>query len=134
MAQETVIHRVDAELAAGLPVSPIPDDLALDGVDEVLERFLAYGSRMWQEDFGKLLDDLDGRAVRVVAGDRSWVAAMANDGVTVSAHGDSAASVSGAPQPLLLWLWRRAGDADVAVDGDAALVAKLRELLGAATQ
>ena len=45
MAQETVIHRVDAELAAGEPIAPIPDDLAVDGIDEVLERFLAYGSR-----------------------------------------------------------------------------------------
>src|SRR6201992_1927777 len=44
MAQETVIHRIDAELAAGLPVTPVPDDLAADGVDEVLKRMLAYGS------------------------------------------------------------------------------------------
>ncbi|TML25945.1 MAG: maleylpyruvate isomerase family protein, partial [Actinobacteria bacterium] len=39
MAQETVIHRVDAEQALGEPLAEIPDDLALDGVDEVLERF-----------------------------------------------------------------------------------------------
>jgi uncharacterized protein (TIGR03083 family) len=134
MAQETVIHRVDAELALGLPVSPIPDDLALDGVDEVLERFLAYGSTVWQEDFGDLLDDLDGRAVRVGAGDRSWVVVLAKGAVSVSERGDAAASVSGAPQPMLLWLWRRAGDEALAVDGDAALVAKLSQLLGAATQ
>jgi uncharacterized protein (TIGR03083 family) len=134
MAQETVIHRVDAELALGVPVSPIPEDLALDGVDEALERFLAYGSKVWREDFGNLLDDLDGRAVRISAGDLSWVAALAKGGVTVSARGDSAASVSGAPQPVLLWLWRRAGDDVVGVDGDRALVAKLSELLGAATQ
>jgi uncharacterized protein (TIGR03083 family) len=134
MAQETVIHRVDAELAAGLPVSPIADDLALDGVDEVLERFLAYGSRVWKEDFGDLLDDLDGRAVRVGAGDRSWVVSLVKDAVSISERGDSAASVSGAPQPVLLWLWRRAGDDTVTVDGDKALVAKMSELLGAATQ
>jgi uncharacterized protein (TIGR03083 family) len=147
MAQETVIHRVDAELALGLPVSPIPEDLALDGVDEALERFLAYGSKVWREDFGDLLDDLDGRAVRITvgggpagqgggknAGDMSWVAALAKDGVTVSERGDSAASVSGAPQPVLLWLWRRAGDDVVGMDGDRTLVAKLSALLGAATQ
>jgi uncharacterized protein (TIGR03083 family) len=137
MAQETVIHRVDAELAAGVPISPIPDDLAVDGVDEVLERFLAYGSREWPEDFGDLLDelgDLDGRAVRVSAGERSWLVRVAKDGVSVSGQGDSQASVSGAPQPVLLWLWRRAGDDVVEVGGDRALVAKVRELLGAATQ
>jgi hypothetical protein len=31
-------------------------------------------------------------------------------------------------------LWRRAGDEVVSLDGDPALVAKLRELLGAATE
>jgi uncharacterized protein (TIGR03083 family) len=134
MAQETVIHRVDAELAAGIEPSPIPEDLAVDGVDEVLERFLAYGSRVWREDFGNLLDGLDGRAVRVAAGDRAWVVALVKDGVSILEQGDSAASVSGAPQSVLLWLWRRVGDEVVTVDGDAALVAELRELLGAATQ
>lgn len=34
---------------------------------------------------------------------------------------------------MLLWLWRRAGDEVVTIDGDRALVAQLRELLGAAT-
>ena len=47
MAQETVVHRIDAELAAGLPVTPVPADLAVDGVDEVLTRMLAYGSVAW---------------------------------------------------------------------------------------
>jgi uncharacterized protein (TIGR03083 family) len=133
MAQETVIHRVDAELAAGEQVRPVPEDLAVDGIDEVLERFLAYGSRVWREDFGNLLDDLDGRSARVATGDRSWLVQLTKDGVSVSGAGDSAASVSAAPQPLLLWLWRRAGDEAVAVEGDRALVAKLRDLLGAAT-
>ena len=34
-AHETVIHRVDAELAAGAP-TPVPGDLAADGIDEWL--------------------------------------------------------------------------------------------------
>jgi uncharacterized protein (TIGR03083 family) len=134
MALETVIHRVDAELAAGDKVSPIPDDLAVDGVDEVLERFLAYGSQEWREDFGDLLDDCAGRAVLVTAGDRSWLARLTKDGVFLSEPDPAPASVSGSPQPVLLWLWRRAGDDVVAIDGDRTLVAKLRELLGAATQ
>jgi hypothetical protein len=40
MAQETVIHRVDAELAAGAPVAVIPGDLAADGIDELLAAFV----------------------------------------------------------------------------------------------
>ncbi|MEV4286740.1 maleylpyruvate isomerase N-terminal domain-containing protein [Nonomuraea bangladeshensis] len=42
MALETVVHRIDAELAAGTPVTPVPDDLAADGVDEILTVMLAY--------------------------------------------------------------------------------------------
>jgi hypothetical protein len=41
MAQETVIHRADAELAAGAPVAVIPGDLAADGIDELLGRLRA---------------------------------------------------------------------------------------------
>ena len=52
MAQETVIHRIDAELAAGGAVSPVPADIALDGVDEVLVRFLGFGSTAWPDGFG----------------------------------------------------------------------------------
>ncbi|HEX2419673.1 MAG TPA: maleylpyruvate isomerase family mycothiol-dependent enzyme [Micromonosporaceae bacterium] len=44
MAQETVIHRVDAELAIS-DVTAIPTDLALDGVDEVLGIFLGWAPR-----------------------------------------------------------------------------------------
>ena len=55
MAQETVIHRLDAELALGAPIAPIPEDLAVDGIDEVLKLFVGYGSHAWLEDFQPLL-------------------------------------------------------------------------------
>ena len=46
MAQETVIHRVDAELGAGVAsIAPIPADLAHDGIDEFLVAFVEYGTR-----------------------------------------------------------------------------------------
>src|SRR6201999_3325814 len=34
MAQETVMHRIDAELAVDGTVSAIPEELAVDGIDE----------------------------------------------------------------------------------------------------
>ncbi len=40
-AHETAIHRVDAQLCAGVPVTVFPADLAADGVDEVLCGFFA---------------------------------------------------------------------------------------------
>src|SRR5207249_9694895 len=74
MAQETVIHRIDAELGTGLPVTPVPDDLAADGIDEVLKRMLAYGSVTWPEHFAEMEGDhLAGPGeITVAAGQAAW--------------------------------------------------------------
>jgi uncharacterized protein (TIGR03083 family) len=141
MAQETVIHRIDAELAAGRPVSPIPDDLAVDGIDEVLKLFVGYGSSHWVDDFGDLLDTPDERPVSVSTDHHAWTltAEAAEDGrpgrVNVTDAGvDGEALVSGDPVPLLLWLWNRGDDASVRVSGDAALLQQFHALRTAATQ
>lgn len=140
MAQETVIHRIDAELALKEPIAPVPEELAVDGVDEVLERFLAFGSREWLEDFGDHLAGCDGRAVLITTGGRGWLVRLTPDGVDLASAGpgageaEAAAAVTGDPQAMLLWLWRRAGDESVEIGGDRTLVSKLRELLGDATQ
>ena len=62
MAQETVVHRVDAELGVGVPVAPIPDDLAIDGVDELLKVFVSYSVGEWGEYFTEALADSPGRS------------------------------------------------------------------------
>ena len=135
MAQETVIHRVDGEQAAGATLAPIPDDLALDGIDEVLVCFLSYASRDYPQMFGDLLTNCDGRAVRLDAGGASWSVRLAPSGVAVSTEvSDTAARVRGEPAEVLLWLWRRVGDDAVRLEGDAEPVAKLRQLLEVATQ
>ncbi|MEV0583044.1 maleylpyruvate isomerase family mycothiol-dependent enzyme [Nonomuraea sp. NPDC050310] len=137
MAQETVIHRVDAELVAGRPLSPIPDDLALDGIDEILKLFLGYGSTVWQDEFGSLLHAPDERPVLVTAGGRGWVVTAVEGRVEV-ADADPAtpsdARVSGEPQPLLLWLWNRTDDAAVQTSGDTVLLKQFQALRTAATQ
>lgn len=136
MAQETVIHRVDAELAAGCEHAPIPDDLAVDGVDEVLVRFLGYGSTAWPEEVGGALRDADPRPVRVATGGMNWLVSAAPAGVEVTPGGDgpARATVTGEPAALLLWLWRRRGDDAVRRDGDGALVDQLHDLLGVVTR
>lgn len=133
MAQETVIHRVDGELAADVPLAPIPDDLAWDGIDEVLVRFLSYYTYEYPKEFGELPAICDGRAIRVDAGDTSWWVRLTPQGIAVTtARTDHAARMSGAPSEVLLWLWRRTDS--IKVDGDAETVDTLRELLGRATQ
>lgn len=133
MAQETVIHRIDAELAAGADSLPIPDDLALDGVDELLKIFLAWPSRKWPDEFAEPLAAGPG-AVGVTAGLTRWLVKWNPSGVDAEISDEpSAAAVSGSPEAVLRWLWRRA-DGGVRIDGDQAQVEQMRQLLRAATQ
>jgi uncharacterized protein (TIGR03083 family) len=145
MAQETVIHRLDAELAAqaatGRAVSPVPDDIAADGVDEVLVRFLGYGSTEWPEEFAALqgprLETAGGDDTVIVKTDGSaWTVRPRPDHVEVQAGsgGDAHAVVGAGPAPLLCWLWGRDGEEKVSVSGDPAWADYLRRLLVATTQ
>jgi len=140
MAQETVIHRIDAELAAGRPLSPVPDDVAVDGIDEVLKRFLAYGSVTWPEEFaevaGERLESGSGQdTVAVAAGSGTWTVRPRPDGVEAAdgSSGDVHATVTARPPAMLSWLWGRAGDEVITVSGDPAWAAYLRRLLAAMT-
>jgi uncharacterized protein (TIGR03083 family) len=143
MAHETVIHRIDAELAAGHPVSPVPDDLALDGIDEVLKLFLGYGSARWPKGYGGLLDAPDERPVSVSTSHHAWAvtAVAGEDGRPAQVNVQDAATgfsgeaqVSGDPAALLRWLWNRGPDASVRVTGDTALLTQFHALRTAATQ
>jgi uncharacterized protein (TIGR03083 family) len=136
MAQETVIHRVDAEQALREPLAEIPADLALDGIDEVLECFLAYGSQGWPEMFAGILPSEETGAVGVRAAGSGWLVRAAPDGVRVERSTPDApapAGLAGTPDVVLLWLWRRA-DSGVTREGDLAEVDRLHALLREATQ
>jgi uncharacterized protein (TIGR03083 family) len=140
MAQETVVHRMDAQLAAGAPVTPAPDDLAADGVDEVLKRFLAYGSEQWPDEYASLkgghLATGDGAdTVVVTAGQASWTVRPTRASVTVTdGRADGArAEVAAAPDAMLRWLWGRAREDVVTVTGDEDWAAYLRRLLAVLT-
>jgi uncharacterized protein (TIGR03083 family) len=132
MAQETVIHRVDAELAVGAPSEPIPAALALDGIDELLKIILEWSSGKWADEFTEALSKGDGSVLVI---DR-WLVSWNSSGITVSDDGvDSGdAAVSGSAEAVLRWLWRRADDTSVQLTGDSAKVAQMQELLRVATQ
>lgn len=138
MAQETVIHRIDAELAAGLPVTPVPDDLAADGVDEVLKRMLAYGSVTWPEDFAEIEGGhLAGPGeITVAAGQAAWTVRPSPHAVEVEdgASDDPRVVVDGPAGNVLRWLWGRAADDAIRIAGDAAWADYLRRLLAVVTQ
>ena len=134
MAQETVVHRVDAESASG-QVTAVADDLAVDGIDEVLEVFLSYGLG---QDPDPDIEAFAGRSVRIRTGSWAWQASVdkadtANRIPLQRIPAPAQVTVSGEPSELLLWLWGRRPDSAVTVDGDAEAAAAMR-LLALGTQ
>jgi uncharacterized protein (TIGR03083 family) len=108
MAQETAVHRWDAELAAGAP-APIDAALAVDGIDEFLDHFLDPPG--------------DGAAgsVHLHAGDApgEWWVAPAGDAWTIEReHRKGDAALRGSASDLLLALWRRVPRSQLDVVGD----------------
>ncbi len=135
MAHETVVHRLDAELAAGMPHAPVPADLAVDGIDELLTCFLVYASDEYPDELGDHLADCDGRTVQIATGGVGWQVRLGPAAVTVERGvADAEAGVSGEPGDVLRWVWRRAGDEVVRLDGNRWATGKLRTLLGVTTQ
>lgn len=145
MAQETVIHRIDAELGTGQPVAPVPADLAVDGIDELLKVFVAFSVAEWGSYFTDILDGSPGRTYTVRTDGAAWRARTGpglfavEDGAVEDGAGDDAADVlvTGPPAAVLRWVWNRGavGQPDgVTVEGAAEAVEELRRCIVTATQ
>ena len=133
MAQETVVHRLDAEQAVG-DVTPIDPELAVDGVDELLAVFLPAVQANWPEELEAVLHDGGGQVVEVRTGGRRWSFAMHPGRLEFSPDGAPAVTVDGEPEAVLLWLWGRTGPQNVTLTGDEATQRTLRRVLDAAGQ
>jgi uncharacterized protein (TIGR03083 family) len=121
MAQETTVHRVDAEQAVGRPVGAIDPALAVDGVDELFSVFVAV--------FGGGRSPGDGRTVHLHATDAEgeWLIRFAEGDVAVDVgHAKGDAAVRGPAADLLLWLWGRRPLDDLEVFGDRTAAEALR--------
>jgi uncharacterized protein (TIGR03083 family) len=116
MAQETAMHRWDAENALGEARPIEPTELAVDGVDEFFDTQIA-------EDFlGP-----GGERIGLVASDgpARWLATVADGSVTcVRAEGEADAVVRASASDLLLMLWRRVTPFDMDVTGDRVALAR----------
>ncbi|MDX6308507.1 MAG: hypothetical protein QOI06_1553 [Nocardioidaceae bacterium] len=130
MALEVAIHRHDGETAHD-DVTPIPQDLAVDGIDEVLRVMLAgpwWAGRVTTE------HPLDA-AVAVESGGRRWLSSVSSKSATVAEDESSpaAATISGDPQSVFLWLWGRVGDDRVETSGDPDVAREFRARLAECT-
>jgi uncharacterized protein (TIGR03083 family) len=128
MAHETAVHRVDGELAAGT-MTPVDDELAVDGVDEILVVMLAGD---WSDAPSEIAA---GQRVTVSTGGRQWIVTLESEAVTIAEEdGVGDAAVEGSPSDVYLWLWGRVPDERVRRSGDEALLQLLRSRLVLATQ
>jgi len=130
MAQETAVHRWDAQAAAhGVDgAEPIDDDVATDGVDELL------GWLRWEWPAEAAQDGADGQRVQVSTSVHDWVVTLhpTQARVDPGTADDVVAMLAAAPSDLVLHLWGRPAEG-VATTGDLEALRLLRERLAAST-
>lgn len=125
MAQEVAVHRWDGEAAAGRP-APIPVDVAVDGIDELVSWFLPL--------------QVDRRAIATMEpwslsidpddAEPSWRIEVSAAGVSVAeGAGPVDVTVRGAASDLLLWGWNRPSQAGLAFVGDEHVAAHWEQVL-----
>ncbi|WP_257233636.1 maleylpyruvate isomerase N-terminal domain-containing protein [Halopolyspora algeriensis] len=129
----TTMNRVDAQTAAGIPMTPVAPDLACDGIDEIL--------RLW---FGYRLRTLGIAAsgawtLEVRAGEHRWMIEADREWMTATRaqpdrHGRKDGVITGEASAVHLWLWGRLPARTVELTGDHDAIAQLWSLLRLATQ
>jgi uncharacterized protein (TIGR03083 family) len=126
LAQETAVHRWDAQTAVGEP-DPLDAALAVDGIDEYFELFLA------SEVATKPVDGLHGSLhLHATDIDGEWWVQLAPDHFERRhEHAKADAAIRGPASSLLLWLWNRlpADAADLQAFGDAEVMAQVSKSL-----
>jgi uncharacterized protein (TIGR03083 family) len=122
-ANETAVHRWDAQLAVGA-TEPIDQALAVDGIDE----FFAL-IPFWRHE--STLHGLDASIhLHCTDGDGEWLVRLAADGVSVTReHAKGDVALRAPASVLLLFLYGRADPAHGEVFGDASLLDRWQQLV-----
>ncbi len=143
---EATIHRVDAELCAGVPVSPICEPVAAGAIDHVVDVM-----RAWHPDFSSpsVIATADIRASdtahRWIVEIAHWSGADPDTGQHSSGTflrrspgpnpgatpGTENVTATGSVNDLALWVWgrERAATAPITIEGEAAACGALRNLI-----
>ncbi|GAA3037585.1 maleylpyruvate isomerase family mycothiol-dependent enzyme [Actinokineospora globicatena] len=135
MAHEATVHRVDVQAAAGGDITPVPRDVAVDGVDEVLTLWFTHRLAVLG------VSGTRATTVAVRTAGYAWLAEVATDRTLAApaplpAAESAAATVTAPPQELYLWLWGRSAVFSSAVtrEGDLDALTQLWALLRLATR
>ncbi|MCP2244249.1 maleylpyruvate isomerase family mycothiol-dependent enzyme [Lentzea aerocolonigenes] len=106
--QQMAVHTYDAQLAVGA-AQPLPDDIALDGVDEFLTTCVSTTSPWPHEPTTVDYHATEGR---------SWRVQLSAEGARITAAtGDADSSATGAARDLVLWFYGRIPLDSVKLDG-----------------
>lgn len=122
MAQETAVHRWDAQ-AATAAQTPIEAQLAADGVDEIFDTHMPAQDE---------LPTGNGEAITLHQsdGDRRWFVRLDPEGFSVEHRSDPGdARVDAPASDLLLMLWGRIPPETLRIDGDPGLARRLVEVI-----
>ena len=116
MAQETAVHRWDAQSAGGAPRN-IESELAADGIDEMLDIHLPSND----------LENLKGNGETIHLhrsdGDGEWLIRLTPEGAQVErGHAKGNVAARGTASDLLLMLWGRIEPNRLELFGDASLL------------
>jgi len=120
MAQETAVHRWDAQNAVGDPAD-IAGDLAVDGIDELLFVFLPAGAP---------LEEPQGSSVHIHTTDSAgeWLAILEGEPVVTREHAKGDVALRGPSSDVLLYLWGRVEPSSLEIHGDGATLDHFRSV------
>jgi uncharacterized protein (TIGR03083 family) len=121
IAQETLVHRIDAELTAGVGVSDVDGVFAVDGVDEFCDVMIPQAT-------GQAIGG-NGQTIHLHAtdADGEWLLTLHPDRVEVArGHAKGDAALRGSARDLLLEVWGREPLGPMEIFGDEAVVATFR--------
>jgi uncharacterized protein (TIGR03083 family) len=116
MGHETLIHRVDAELAAGHEITSINPSCAVDSIDEMIDTFFKTREK-WRPG--------DGASVHIHCTDvpGEWLLVQQGDDLIVTKqHAKGDLAIRGSAQDLLLFSYGRGGPANLDTFGNSALL------------
>lgn len=122
MTQEAAMHRWDIE-AAHAATNPIDAELAVDGIDEFYDFFVAE----------RLSDAFAGNGtvhLHATDADGEWMITRSNEGIEVEkTHGKGDVAARGPASDLLLFVWNRKTHSELETFGDTKLLVEHQRLL-----